>query len=274
MPPSKRSLIPGHLTAAIDGGKLAERDLALRRALHRTAEELAAGQVRPEGVDPHRASLEREPQIGALADDARLRGLVEPRRDALHALLLCRPVEQHRAVEQVRKCLRRHACFLRQSRRRVLAREPGDGVVHHSSHGGSVGGLQCPDPVGLDADDGARVVGSRDEEDGVDRLQLVDGHRGGCVDQVERRLGKPGRRRDQKALEGDAQERVRAAAREHGAHLLEQRPCLRIAADGDLPTGLDAEAAVDDQLGVGSVARVGHAPGRYRSPSSFAYVSA
>ena len=121
---------PGHLAAAIDGGELGERDHALGRVLDRAAEELAARQVRAERVDLHRATLEREAQIGAVADDPHLRRGVEVGGDRRASARPRVPVLQHRPVEQLGELLGPEPGLLGECGRRVLARDPRDVVVH------------------------------------------------------------------------------------------------------------------------------------------------
>ena len=183
---------------------------------------------------------------------------VEVRRDPPHPLALGGPVAEHRAVEELREGIATEPCLLRERRGRVLAHDPGHVVIHHACGGGPVGGLQRHHPLGVELGGGARVVRSRNEDQRVDGLDLVAEQRSRAGHELERRSLDPAQRLGEKSLEGDTQERVRAAPRHRPADLLEERPGLRVASDAHLPAGLDAEAVVDDQLGVGAVAWVGH----------------
>ena len=119
-----------------------------------------------------------------------------------------------------------------------------------------------PHPLGGDRGGGAGVVGSRDEHERVRRLELVDEQRRRPREELERRLADPAERWASKPSNETRKQRVRAAARNRRADLLEQGPGQRIAADEHLPAGLDTEAAVDDQLRVLAVTRVGHRTAR------------
>ena len=180
------------------------------------------------------------------------------RRDPAHALTFRGPVAQHGAVQQLGEVPAAEAGLLGERRRRVLAGDPGDVVIHQAQGGRPVRRLQGAHPLALDPGRRARVVGRGHEQQRIGSLDLVCSDRRGPGEQLERRVLEPAERRGQEALERDAQQCVRSAPGDGRADFLEQRARLRVAADEHLPAGLHAEAAVDDQLRVLAVARVSH----------------
>ena len=95
-------------------------------SLDRREEELAARHVLVPVVDLAVAAVERDREVGALADDADLGRGVEAVGVAAHPLALGVPVEQARAEDDLRELVERQAGLLGERVRRVLAADPRD----------------------------------------------------------------------------------------------------------------------------------------------------
>ena len=250
---------PVDVATSIHTRELGERDRSLGRVLDGAAEELATGDVGAARVDLHPPARDAEAKIRALADDAHLLGGVEALGVVAHPLPLGVPVEQAGAVEELRELLSGEASVLRERRRRVLAADPRNLVREEALLGRPIRGLDCLRPLDGRRRGVTRVLGCLDDEERVDLAHQVLVERSWCREQLERSFPHPraiGRRVP--AGERELRERVGAAARNCALHLLEQRlPELRPEHE-HLPPRLHTEAGADEQLGVLTVARIGH----------------
>lgn len=200
-----------------------------------------------------------EAKVGAFADDPDLVGRIEALRVTAHPLPLGVPVEQAGAVEEVRELLGAHVCVLRERRGRVLAADPRNLVGEQALLGRAVGGLNRLRPLDRGRRGVARVLGRRDDEEGIDLAHQVLIERRWLREPLERRFPHPGSiGRAEPAAERQLGEGVGLPTRDRALHLLEQRlPELRPQHE-HLPAGLDIEAGADEQLGILAIARIGH----------------
>ena len=90
----------------------------------------------PSSIDPAPAG-QRQREVGAVADDPDLLGLVEQRRDPRHPRRLGVPVAEHGAVDELLVLIEREAGLLSGRVRRELARPP-TGPPSPSAGGGAV----------------------------------------------------------------------------------------------------------------------------------------
>jgi hypothetical protein len=199
-------------------------------------------------VDLRLSSLDRQAEIGALADDAYLARLVEPVGDAAHFRALLVPVQQAGTEEEVLQLRERHPRVLRQRRRRVLAADPRD-VHRHRTLVVRTG--RCAHEalaLGGQFRAVARVLRRVDRDARVDRLDGVQVGGRELVEQLRRRGARPRvRERELLVVEVDPQQRIGAALPDQLANALDERPCPRSREDEHLPAGLDVHATLDQQ---------------------------
>src|ERR687887_650545 len=245
------------LASAVDRWELGKRDRAGRRVLERRVEELPARDVGAACVDEPRAAGEAQRQIRAVGGDPDLVRGVEALRVAAHALSLGVPVEQARAVEEVLELGERHPRVLRERRRGELTADPLQLVGEHALDVRPQAGLDAAEDLRVDACELTRVLRGLDSDPGVRLVKGARLDRRGVVEELPGCLLRPGNV-DPLAREAQPLERVGAALPEQLADRLDQRPGEHSARDDDLPSRLDVQALLNEQLRVIVDAPVSH----------------